>query len=65
MNSQITSSQERPARTSSGILMLLLSLAITIGGVLLIINTVAGVVGPDAAIIGGIVGGGDGLMVRG
>lgn len=55
MNSQITSSQERPAHTSSGILMLLVSLAVTLGGVLLIINTVAGVVGPDAAIIGGIV----------
>lgn len=55
MNSQITSSQERPARTSSGILMLLVSLALTLAGVLLIINTIAGVVGPDAAILGGIV----------
>jgi hypothetical protein len=53
MNSQITSSQERLARTSSGILMLLLSLALTIGGVFLIINTVAGVVGPDLMILGG------------
>lgn len=55
MNSQITSSKERPARTSSGILMLLVSLALTLAGVLLIINTIAGVVGPDAAIIGGVV----------
>lgn len=55
MNSQITSSQERPARTSSGILMLLVSLALTLAGVLLIINTIAGVVGPDAAIIVGVV----------
>lgn len=55
MNSQITSSQERPARTSSGILMLLVSLALTLAGLLLIINTIAGVVGPDAAILGGIV----------
>lgn len=55
MNSQITSSQERPARTSSGILMLLVSLALTLAGVLLIINTIAGVVGPDAAILGGVV----------
>lgn len=54
MKTQITSSQERPARTSSGILMLLLSLALTLAGVLLIINTIAGVIGPDAMIIGGI-----------
>ena len=54
MKTQITSSQERPARTSSGILMLLLSLALTLAGVLLIINTIAGVVGPDAMIIGGV-----------
>jgi regulator of protease activity HflC (stomatin/prohibitin superfamily) len=35
--------------------MLLVSLVLTLAGVLLIINTIAGVVGPDAAILGGVV----------
>ena len=54
MNSQITSSQERPARTSSGILMLLLSLAMMIGGAVLIVSTIGGAIGPDAMLAVGI-----------
>lgn len=54
MTSQITSSQERPARTSSGILMLLLSLLLMVGGAVLIVSTIAGTVGPDAMLAVGI-----------
>ena len=56
METQIAASMERPARTSGGILMLLLSLAISVGGVLLIIYTVAGVVGPNIfALLGALI----------
>lgn len=54
MITQITSSRERAARTSSGILMLLISLALTLGGAALIVNTIAGTVAPDLMILGGI-----------
>ena len=55
MQTQITASVERPAKTSNGVAMLLLSLALTVAGVLIIINTVAGAIGPDLAILGGVV----------
>lgn len=63
MNSQITSSQERPARTSSGILMLLLSLAMMIGGAVLIVSTIGGAIGPDAMLAVGILLEGVGLFL--
>jgi len=53
MQAQINASAERAARTSSGILMLMLSLALGVAGVLIIINTIAGVIGPDAMILVG------------
>lgn len=53
MQAQINASAERAARTSSGILMLMLSLALGVAGVLIIINTIAGVIGPDVMVLVG------------
>jgi len=53
METQITASTEYPAKASSGIAMLLLSLALMVGGVLLAINAVAGVNGPSLMVLGG------------
>ena len=55
MKSQITASIERPARTSSGILMLLFSLALMIGGGLVMpTDTLAGYLGGALAITVGL-----------
>lgn len=55
MNAQISSSQERVARTSNGVLMLLVSLALMIGGGLVMpTDTVAGYVGGGFAILVGL-----------
>ena len=55
MNSEIKLSVERPAKTSGGIVMLLVSLAITIAGAAIIFYTVGGVIAPKLAVLGGIV----------
>ncbi len=55
MNAQISSSQERVARTSNGVLMLLLSLALMIGGGLVMpTDTAAGYVGGGLAVLVGL-----------
>jgi|GEM_PF-3990022 len=53
METQIAASTEYPAKASSGIAMLLLSLALMVGGVLLAISAVAGADGPNLTVLGG------------
>lgn len=54
MQTQISASVEAQATTSSGILMLLLSLLITLGGIVVIVATIGAAIGPDINLLWGV-----------